>query len=75
MRAAWIVGAWVRDERAEEVLLVGEVFGDGYEIVGDNCCLGLEGGPFHLSVLLVDYGLFGFGEGTMREEGRWCLDW
>lgn len=76
MRTARVVGPWVRDERAEEVLLVGEVFGDCDEVVGDNCCLGLEGRPIRLSVLLGGYGLFKLGgRGTMREEDRWCLGW
>lgn len=28
--------------------MFGEVFGDTYEVIGDNACLGLEGGPWDL---------------------------
>lgn len=45
-------GAWVGDERAQEVVVLGEVFGDAEEVVGDDAGLGLEGGPrgFNLSI-------------------------
>lgn len=53
MRARRIVRAGIRDERGEEGVLVGEVFGDGEEVIGDDGCLGLQGGPVFVGFTLA----------------------
>lgn len=52
--------------------MFGEVFGDADEVIGDDACLGLEGGPCNLLAGLL-WGLGWWFARTIAGEGRFGL--
>lgn len=73
MRLRRVCRGWVRDERAEQVLVFGQVRGQGLQVGGDYVGLGLEGGPgTFISIWLVASLVWnGNGRGREGREAGW----